>query len=93
MKLTTIAKTFAKTTQYGRIPNSTILKKHYKASNPALNVHRRDEDVATDSFFSDTPAVDSGATCAQLFVGCRSQVTDAFGCKTDGEFVNTLESN
>ena len=93
MKSTIIAKTFEKTTQYGRIPISTILKKHYKASNPALNVHRHDEDVATDSFFSDTPAVDSGAMCAQLYVGCSSQVTDAFGCKTDGEFVNTLEDN
>jgi hypothetical protein len=91
LSVSTIAKTFGLTTQYGRIPNSTILKKHYKSPNPALNVQRRDEDVATDYVYSNTPAVDSGATGAQIFVGCKSQVTSAYGCKTDGEFVNTLE--
>ena len=31
-----------------------------KSRNPALNIPRRHEAVATDTVFSDTPAVDSG---------------------------------
>ena len=48
---------------------------HEKASesrNPALNVPRRHEGVATDTIYSDTPAVDSGVTMAQLSVGKNS---------------------
>ena len=88
---TTIQKTFEKTTQYARIPVSHILKKHYKSPNPALNHPRRNEDLATDYVYADIPAVDSGATGAQFFVGTTSMVCDAYGCKTDGQFVSTLE--
>ncbi len=88
-----IKKTFAKTTQYGRIPQGTWLKKHYKSPNPALNVRRREEPVATDTVFSDTPAVDGGETCAQVFVGTQSRVGDVYGMKTEKQFVNTLEDN
>ena len=88
-----VKRTFEKTTQYARIPMSTILKKHYKSPNPALNVHRRDEPVATDTVYSDTPAVDDGATSAQFFTGTKSLVSDIYGMKTDKQFVNTLEDN
>jgi hypothetical protein len=56
-------RTFAATTQYARSPmvSSPTLKKHFKSPFPAMNVHRRDEPVATtDTVYSDTPAVDSG---------------------------------
>jgi hypothetical protein len=53
----------------------------------------RNEPVATDTVFSDTPAVESGFTAAQLIVGRHSLVADAYGLKTDKEFVNTLEDN
>jgi hypothetical protein len=43
--------------------------------------------------FSDTPAVDSGVTAAQIFVGHESLVADVYGLKTDKELVNTLEDN
>jgi hypothetical protein len=43
---------------------STILKKRYKSPNPALNVRPRDEPVATDTIYSDTPANDCGVTSA-----------------------------
>ena len=86
-----IKKTFQHTTQYARIPMSTVLKKRYKAANPALNIPQRDEPVATDTVYADTPAVDSGATSAQMFVGLRSTVLDVQGMKSDKEFVNTLE--
>jgi hypothetical protein len=55
-----IKRTFAATTQYARIPMSATLKKHFKSPFPAMNVHRRDEPVATDTVYSATPAVDSG---------------------------------
>jgi hypothetical protein len=45
-------RTFAATTQYARIPMRTTLKKHYKSPFPAMNVHRRDEPVATDTVYS-----------------------------------------
>ena len=45
------------------------MKRHLKSRNPALNITRHHEPVATDTIFSDTPAVDSGATQAQVFVG------------------------
>jgi len=89
----TIKRTFAVTTQFARIPMSTILKKHYKSPFPALNVHRREEPIATDTVYSDTPAIDDGSTSAQIFVGTESLLTDCYGMKTDKQFVNTLEDN
>ena len=80
-------------TQYYRMPISTILKKHYKSPFPALNVSRRNEAVATDTVFSDTPAIDNGSTMAQIFVGTTTFVTDAYGMKQEKQFVNTLEDN
>ena len=35
-------KTYELTTQYARLPMSTILKKRYKSPNTALNIRRRD---------------------------------------------------
>ena len=89
----TIQRTFEMTTQLARIPMGTWLKKAFQSPNPALNVFRRNEPVATDIFYSDVPAVDNGSTACSIFVGTRSMVTDAYGVKTDKEFVNTLEDN
>jgi hypothetical protein len=93
MNTKTIKKTFKQTTQYARMPNGTILKKYYKSPFPALNVQRRDEPVATDTVYSDTPAIDGGETCTQIFVGTETMVTDVYGMKTEKQFVNTLEEN
>ena len=41
----------------------------------------------------DTPAVDNGSTCAQIFVGTESLVSNSYGIKSDGEFVATLEDD
>jgi hypothetical protein len=68
LPLDVVQQTFKRTTQYARMPMSTYLKKRYKSPYPALNVHRRNEPVATDTVYSDTPAiVDGGETCAQIF--------------------------
>jgi len=70
---------------------STYLQHHYRSPFPALNIHRRKEAVATDTIYSDTPAIASGATQAQFFCGQQSLVCDVFEMKTDKQFVNTLE--
>ena len=71
---------------------STLLEKWYKSPFPTLNVHQRDEPVATDTIYSNTPAMDSGATIAQVFVGMESLVTNVYAIKTDRQFINTLEN-
>jgi hypothetical protein len=91
MNTKTIKKTLEQTTQYARMPNGTILKKHYKSPFPALNVQRRDERVTRDTVYSNAPDIDGGETCAQIFVGTETLVTDVYGMKTEKQFVNTLQ--
>ena len=45
------------------------MKKHLKSRNPALNVPRRHEAVATDTVYSDTPAVESGVKQQNVLLG------------------------
>jgi hypothetical protein len=93
LSIDTIKKTFKHTTQLACMPMSTILKKCYKSPNPALNVRPRDEPVATDTIYSDTPAIDCGVSSAQLFVGTKTHTADVFPIKSDKQFVNTLLDN
>ena len=67
------------------------LKRMFKSANPALNIHRRDEAVACDIIYSDTPAIDDGSMSAAVFVGCTTGVVDAYSIKRDREFINALE--
>jgi len=90
-----IKRTFAATTQnaasivYGPKTNQTL-----KSPNPALNIRRRKEAVATDSLFADVPAVDTpGYTGAQTFVGRSSLLTDCYGFCSVSEFPNALLDN
>ena len=65
----TVQKTMEQSTQWRVfLPNTFPVRKHKKSRNPALNIPRRHEAVATDTVFSDTPAVDSGVKQAQVFV-------------------------
>jgi len=57
---------FEATMQYACIPMSTILRKHYKSPFQAKNVWQ--EAIATDTVYTDTPAIDNGSTSAQIFV-------------------------
>ena len=89
-----IKKTIEYTTQYARsLHLYTDMRKHYKSRFPSLNVARRNEAVATDTIFSDTPAIDDGSRCAQFFVGRDTLVSDVYGMKSEKQFVNTLEDN
>jgi hypothetical protein len=83
MPTNVIKRTFVVTTQYARMPMSTVLRKHYKLPNPAHNVHCRDEQVATDTVSLDTPAIDGGETAAQVFVGTWSYVINVEGMKSE----------
>ena len=88
-----VKQTIDRTTQWGVSLDSFPMKRHLKSRNPALNVPRRHEPVATDTIFSDTPAVDSGVKQAQVFVGRDSLVADVYPMKSGKQFVNTLEDN
>ena len=53
----------------------------------------RNEAVATDTIFSVTPAIDSGITMAQIFVGKDSLVSYVYPMHSSKLFVNTLDDN
>ena len=64
----TIRDTFKNTTQWGASIESYPMRRHLKSRNPALNFPRRNEAAATDTVYSETPAVDSGVKQAQLLL-------------------------
>ena len=89
-----IKDTFNVTTRHGTAPHTQdYIKKHFKSRNPVFNIPRRSEAVATDTIFSDTPAVDDGSTMAQFFCGHDTLVCDAYGIKSTKKFINTLSDN
>ena len=89
-----IKDTYKVTSRFGdTIPQHDYLKKHFKSRNPVFNIPRRNEPVATDTIFSDTPAVNDGSTMAQFFVGRDTLVCDAYGIKSQKQFINTLYDN
>ena len=77
----------------GLLHTQDYIKKHFKSRNPVFNIPRRSEAVATDTIFSDTPAVDDGSTMAQFFCGRDTLVCDAYGIKSTKQFINTLSDN
>jgi hypothetical protein len=86
-----IQKTIEHTTQYAQLPTGTMLKKAFRSPHPALNVYRRNEDVACDIIYSNVPAIFDGSTAAIIFFGTSSKVTNVHGIKRDNQFANTLE--
>ena len=85
-----IQKSFENTTQWATTPTRFPMRKHFKSRFPAFNIPRRNEAVATDTIFSDTPAIDSGVTMAK-FVGKDTLVSDVYGMQSSKQFVHTLE--
>ena len=89
-----IKNTYQVTSRFGgTIPQHDYLEKHFKSRNPIFNIPRRNEAVATDTIFSDTPAINDGSTMAQFFVGRDTLVCDAYGIKSPKQFINTLYDN
>ena len=86
-----IKDTFNVTTRHGTATNTQdYIKKHFKPRNPVFSISRCSEAGATDTIFSDTPAVDDGSTMAQFFCGHDTLVCDAYGIKSTKQFINTL---
>ena len=89
-----IKDTFNVTTRHGTAPNTQdYIKNHFKPRNPVSSIPRCSEDLAADTIFSDTPAVDDGSTMAQFFCGHDTLVCDAYGIKSTKQFINTISDN
>ena len=69
------------------------MRKHFKSRFPAFTIPHKNEAVATDNIFSDTPAIHSGVTMAQIFVDKDSLVSDVYPMHSSKQFVNTLEDD
>ena len=69
------------------------MRKHFKSRFPAFNIPHRNEALATDTIFSDSPAIDSGVTMAKSFVDKDSLVSDVYPRHSSKQFVHTLEDN
>ena len=79
-----IKRTFEANTQFARTKIGILqLKNTFKNSFPACNVHRHNEAVATDTAFSDVPAIDDGYTVSQIFEGREILVADVYGIATE----------
>jgi hypothetical protein len=85
-----IQKKFKVMTQFARLPLNTVLSKCFKALNPATNVPRRNEPMATDTIQSDTPTINGGEKYAQFFVGVHSLLSDVHGMKSLASFLGVL---
>ncbi len=89
-----VEKTFNNTTQHAtNVPAGLHICLMHQSPNPAFNVWRRHEPVATDTIEGEVPAIDCGHTHAQIFVGRKSLVLDVCGMSNTNQFVNTLEDN
>jgi hypothetical protein len=97
LPLDRIKKTIKATTQFARAAHRYPFRKHYRSRWPAANVDRWNEEVATDTIFSDTPAHDdgilghSGCTMAQIYAGKDSSKAVAYGMQNESQMPNTLE--
>ena len=89
----TIKRTLEATTQYGTrgAIEGTTLRQQIQAPNPVLNVPRRNEDVATDTLYSNTPAIDDGSTACQFFIGKTSKYRSVIPLgKSDKNYARAL---
>ena len=89
----TIQKTFENSTQWAVTSTRFPMRKHFKSRFPAFNILHRNETVSTDTIFSDTHAIHSGVTMAQVYVDKDSLISDVYPMHSSKQFVNTLEDN
>ena len=89
----TVRRSFIHTTQIGTLPPSSHLQRQFKSSNPALNLHRRNEADATDQIFAKLPAMDGEETSTHIFIGHDSKITDLYKSKDNSgvEFLGAFQ--
>ncbi len=80
-----IQKTIEKTTQLAKAIIHMPLRRHFKSRFHMLRRKRRNEVVATDTYYASVSSI-CGATCAQVFYGCTSRKLRVFGMSTESEF-------
>jgi hypothetical protein len=91
-----IKATLAATTQFGRTVVRFPFRMHFKTRFPAANVDRLNDAVATDTFFSNTPAVNDGipghggVTMAQIFCARNSQLGLAVPMRSEKDMPQTI---
>jgi hypothetical protein len=92
-----IQHTLDHTTRFARLDTSLPLRKHFESRFPSANVNRLNEVVATDNYFSDTPALDDGimghggTKMVTLFCGCSSLLTAVYPMLRENNIAGTLE--
>jgi hypothetical protein len=92
-----IQHTLENTTQFAWLVTRLPLRQHFKSRFPAANVGRLNEVVATDTYFSDTAALDvgllghGGKTMGQLFCGCQSLITDVYPMRRESNNSDTVK--
>ena len=88
--------TLEHTTQWFRASCRMPMRRHYKTRFPAANVNRWNENVATDTFFSDVPAHDDGitghggCTMVQVYTGIKSHFTKVYPMSSESQIPDTL---
>ena len=91
-----IKHTLRNTTQWYQADQRVPMRRHYRSRFPGANVPRREETVATDTIFSDTPALDDGimghggCTMLQFYCGCTSEFCVGFPMSNETQVYKTL---
>jgi hypothetical protein len=93
-----IQHTLDHTTQIAWLDSQLPLRKHFKTCFPAAYVSRLNLVVTTNTYFSDTPALDDcimghgGTKMVQPFCGCQSLLTVVYPKRCAGNIAGTLEN-
>jgi hypothetical protein len=91
-----IQHTLDNTTQFAWLDSLLPMRKHFRSRFPAANASRLNEVVATDTYFSDTPALDEGVRGhggtkkVQLFCGCQRLLTAVYPMQHEGKISGTI---
>ena len=88
-----IKKSFETCFHYMKIPPSRYLCRCHRSPNPVANYYCWSEIDCTNTIFGDVPAVDNGATTAQLWVGRSSKFTTVHALQglTEEDILLTLQ--
>ena len=91
-----IAATLKNTTQFYRAEERYPMRRHFRTRFPGANVNRLAEVVATDTMFSDVPALDDGipghggCNMVQLYVGTESRFVAVYPMGSKAAMPKTL---